>query len=205
MRIFREMGLADLFSILNAISGFVGVSLLLKGILNFNYLYFSAFMDGFDGFTANRIGKSRLGKDLDSLADLISFGVFPAIVVVRYGSLLAGSLYLIASVLRLARFNVLMREDFLGLPTVASALTLSCWIRLGLPHPEFLAIVLSLLMICDLEYLRVTNSIVLLVCGFVVAMCFVSEYAVAVLLVMLILYILSPGVGSLARPILKRG
>ncbi len=204
MKIFRELSLADIFSILNALSGFLGIYFLLRGNLAFKFLYFSALMDGMDGFIANRLGKSKLGKDLDSLADSISFGVFPALILCNLGILWVGAIYLIASILRLARFNVLSKEDFIGLPTVASALTLSCWIKLGLPHSEIFAVVLSALMICDLEYLRIKNRILMVVCGMTIIASAFTIYAVLVLFIMLVLYILSPGVVSLARPILKR-
>ncbi len=204
MKIFKELSLADIFSILNALSGFLGICYLIRGVLSLKFLYFSALMDGMDGFIANRLGKSKLGKDLDSLADVISFGAFPSLILYHFGFLWIGAIYLIASILRLARFNVLSKEDFVGLPTVASALTLSCWINLKLPCLDAMAIILSILMICDLEYLRVKNRILMLTCGTVIVANAFVIYATYILLIMLVLYILSPGVIPLAKPILKR-
>jgi len=204
MKIFRELSLADIFSILNALSGFLGICYLIQGVVALKFLYFSALMDGVDGFIANKLGKSKLGKDLDSLADLVSFGAFPSLILYHFGFLWIGVVYLIASILRLARFNVLSKEDFIGLPTVASALTLSCWISLGFPYLEATALILSILMICDLEYLRVRNRTLMLVCGIVIVANAFTIYATNILLLMLVLYILSPGVRPLAKPILKR-
>ncbi len=205
MKIFKDLGLADIFSILNALSGFFGISFILRGFNNyiFNFIYFSTLMDGMDGFIANRLGKSRLGKDLDSLADLVSFGVFPALILTHFGFLWIGALYLVTALLRLARFNVLSKENFVGLPTVASALTLSCWIKLELPYLEVIAVILSILMISDFEYMRIKSRVVLLLCGIVIVANAFTIYAAWLLLLMLMLYILSPGVIPLARHISK--
>jgi len=207
MKIFKELGLADIFSILNALSGFFGISFILRGFNNliFNFLYFSTLMDGMDGFIANRVGKSKLGKDLDSLADIISFGVFPSLILVNFGFSWIGALYLVTALLRLARFNILSKENFVGLPTLASALTLSCWIKLELPYLEMIAVILSILMISDFEYIRIKNRIVLLLCGVVIVANAFTIYAVWILLLMLMLYISSPGVITLARRISKPG
>ncbi len=204
MRLFKELSVADVFSILNAISGFLGIFYVTKGRVDFGFLYFSALMDGIDGFTANKLGKSKLGKDLDSLADSISFGVFPALVLCHVGYLPFGVVYLISCVLRLARFNVLSREDFLGLPTTASALILACWISLGFRYVHILALILSVLMVSDLEYVRVRNKALMAVCGVIVVGCLFSEIFVFVLLLMLVSYVFT-GVIPSARRILKRG
>lgn len=105
-----------------------------------------AICDFFDGFSARMLNAySPIGKDLDSLADMISFGMAPAIMVF---TLLSGSPYLltldpivallipylsfilvIASALRLAKFNIDERQtsSFIGLNTPANALF---WISL---------------------------------------------------------------------------
>jgi CDP-diacylglycerol---serine O-phosphatidyltransferase len=101
----------------------------------------AAVFDFLDGFAA-RILKSysALGKELDSLADLVSFGLAPAIVIFMYLraytaswvpevfgiNILAFSAFLITliSALRLAKFNIDDRqtESFIGLPTPANAI-----------------------------------------------------------------------------------
>lgn len=97
----------------------------------------AAVFDFFDGFAARMLHvSSPIGKELDSLADMVSFGVVPATVVFMlsmaageagYGvSWLAYGGFLIAafSALRLAKFNIDERqtEEFRGLPTPACAL-----------------------------------------------------------------------------------
>ncbi len=190
MRIFRELSFADVFSVLNCTFGFFGILLLIR---NSNYvplLYLSALMDGMDGFFAEKFGKSSMGKDLDSLADLISFGLFPALLVAKF-CVWIGAIYLLSAMLRLARFNVLDMEDFLGLPTTASALTLFSAFRLGIDVRP-IALLLSLLMVSDLRYVRVRDRRLLLPVGLVILGNIFTVVAVYVLSVMLVCYILSP-------------
>ncbi len=94
----------------------------------------AAVFDALDGRVARLTGStSSFGMELDSLCDIVSFGVAPALLAYlwaltpygRYGWL-AGFLYLAATALRLARFNVQSNEapsdgNFTGLPCPAAA------------------------------------------------------------------------------------
>ncbi|MBO0864982.1 MAG: CDP-diacylglycerol--serine O-phosphatidyltransferase [Mycobacterium sp.] len=98
----------------------------------------AAILDGLDGRVARILdAESRMGEEIDSLADAVNFGVAPAVVV--YVSLLSKSsagwvvvlLYAVCIVLRLARFNALLedgtqpayeREFFVGMPAPAGAI-----------------------------------------------------------------------------------
>jgi len=98
----------------------------------------AAILDGLDGRVARFFdAESRMGEEIDSLADAVNFGVAPAMVV--YASLLSASpagwvvvlLYAVSIVLRLARFNALLddatlpaytREFFVGMPAPAGAI-----------------------------------------------------------------------------------
>lgn len=105
--------------------------------LPFGFIVLGAVFDFFDGFAARLLGVSGpMGKELDSLADVITFGFAPAVlavslllrVVPQEGALgyVAFTGFLIApfSALRLAKFNIDTRQamGFLGLPTPANAL-----------------------------------------------------------------------------------
>ena len=97
----------------------------------------AAVLDGIDGGIARALdAQSRMGAEIDSLADAVNFGVAPALVV--YVSLLPTSpvgwifvlLYAVCIVLRLARFNALLdddtrpaytREFFVGMPAPCGA------------------------------------------------------------------------------------
>jgi CDP-diacylglycerol--serine O-phosphatidyltransferase len=98
----------------------------------------AAILDGLDGRVARILdAESRMGEEIDSLADAVNFGVAPALVV--YVSLLSAVptgwvvvlLYAVCIVLRLARFNTLLddgtqpayaREFFVGMPAPAGAI-----------------------------------------------------------------------------------
>ena len=93
----------------------------------------AAVFDFFDGLVARALGvTSPIGKDLDSLADVVSFGVAPALLVYQGlstlsgGSMLAYGVFILPAfaALRLAKFNHDERQtmSFLGLPVPSNAL-----------------------------------------------------------------------------------
>ena len=98
---------------------------------------FAALIDGLDGRIARLIkGTSKVGKELDSLTDIISFGVAPAFIMYfwslnnlgKFGWLLC-LIYVVCVVLRLARFNVSSNEEsswkdnfFIGVPSPAGGI-----------------------------------------------------------------------------------
>ena len=102
-------------------------------------IIFAALIDGLDGRIARLIkGTSKVGKELDSLTDVISFGVAPAFIMYfwklntlgRFGWLLC-LIYVICVALRLARFNVNSNQEpswkdnfFEGVPSPAGAILL---------------------------------------------------------------------------------
>ncbi|MEG1634722.1 MAG: CDP-diacylglycerol--serine O-phosphatidyltransferase [Rikenellaceae bacterium] len=94
-------------------------------ITAFYLIIASVIFDFFDGFAARALkAYSPIGKELDSLADMVSFGVAPAIVVYMIGLQHVGLLIALFSALRLAKFNIDERQTttFIGLPTPANAL-----------------------------------------------------------------------------------
>jgi CDP-diacylglycerol--serine O-phosphatidyltransferase len=106
--------------------------------------------DFLDGFTARALNvSSPIGKELDSLADMVTFGVLPSLVMFRMIDTLSASTYLpyagfalaVFSALRLARFNVdeTQRESFQGLPTPANALFISSLVYLRSPWDMFIS------------------------------------------------------------------
>jgi CDP-diacylglycerol--serine O-phosphatidyltransferase len=100
-------------------------------------LLFAAVFDTFDGLIARAIhATSEFGKEYDSLADVVTFGCAPAVLVYAWGlhgfEKLGGGIafiFLAAVSLRLARFNVQTGKTdyryFVGLPSPAGALTLA--------------------------------------------------------------------------------
>jgi CDP-diacylglycerol---serine O-phosphatidyltransferase len=101
------------------------------------FLAIAAILDALDGRIARILkATSRMGEEIDSLADAVNFGVAPAFIV--YGTLLSQSrigwivvlLYAVCIVLRLARFNAMLdadvpayeKEYFVGMPAPAGAI-----------------------------------------------------------------------------------
>ena len=141
--------LPNLFTLSCVLCGFASLSLS-AGSNGEEELYLAAlaicfgfFFDTFDGRVA-RLTKTQtdLGRDLDSLADVITFGAAPALMVYKWGltsfgrvGVLVAGLFVCAGALRLARFNVLSRREEasggkkpgkyvlgLSIPTAASVL-----------------------------------------------------------------------------------
>ena len=129
----------NLLTCANLLCGTAGIAYLFKGDGHYPIAYFvwaAAVFDFFDGFAARLLNvKSPIGKELDSLADMVSFGLLPSLFLFTLidqqepGTLLAWSAFLIAvfSALRLAKFNIddTQQDSFVGLPTPANALFLT--------------------------------------------------------------------------------
>lgn len=133
----------------------------------------AAFLDGLDGFVAKVAkGSTRFGIEFDSLADIVSFGAAPALIVhtldipfLGQWSWLLGAVYLLCAAFRLARFNLTAtREEkhvFLGLPVPAAAISLLSYVLLchhqfgRLRYEKFLVVMIigySLLMVSAIEF-----------------------------------------------------
>jgi len=123
---------------LNLASGMAGILFVLNGQLDYGayWIFLAAVFDFLDGFVA-RILKvsSEIGKQLDSLADMVTFGILPAFILYAMvesnteNAYLPFSAFLIGifSALRLAKFNIDLRQSdrFIGVPTPANALLIS--------------------------------------------------------------------------------
>jgi CDP-diacylglycerol--serine O-phosphatidyltransferase len=142
-------------TILNLLAGVVGIWLVLEHNPYYGALliFIAAIFDFADGFLARQLNAySSVGKSLDSLADVVSFGVLPGFLVFRLQTISNGLglgydwipdltvhelLYLITplvipafSAIRLARFDNDTRQtvEFRGLPTPANAIFIAAWV-----------------------------------------------------------------------------
>lgn len=127
------------------LTGFVGIAHTMQGNLKAALicLMVSGFCDMFDGKIASTRQRTRqekrFGIQIDSLSDLVCFGVLPAMIVLQFSGRAAFALwiaagYLLCALIRLAWFNVDEeerqsqegghREIYLGLPVTSSALLL---------------------------------------------------------------------------------
>lgn len=144
----------------NLFSGCVGIVFAFQGELIFAAyaLFLAAIFDFFDGF-ASRVLKSfsGIGKDLDSLADMVSFGVLPSVILYqlflqapqidKVSTYLNFSAFLIPvfSALRLAKFNTDTRqaEIFIGLPTPANAILIASFPLILQQYPSLSRYILN--------------------------------------------------------------
>jgi CDP-diacylglycerol---serine O-phosphatidyltransferase len=156
--------------------GFYAILASLKG----NYLHaswaiiFATVFDGLDGWVARLThSTTRFGIELDSLSDLVAFGVAPAVMLYKWALAPFGRvgvafafLFLACGALRLARYNVQMgsaeSKAFTGMPIPAAATIVSTLVIFyhemweTLPGRNvyilFLTIVLAVLMVSTLRY-----------------------------------------------------
>lgn len=113
-------------------------------------VFFSMILDGMDGRVARWTNsQSAFGEQLDSLADMVSFGVAPAIVVYtwqlhQFGKLgyCVAFIYCACTALRLALFNTLIgkvdKKWFIGIPSPTAAALIIGMVWLGCRHQEHL-------------------------------------------------------------------
>jgi CDP-diacylglycerol--serine O-phosphatidyltransferase len=126
--------LPSLFTLANLFCGWACVVYAMRGDLATAapFIGFAVVLDMLDGRIARMTGTtSDFGVQLDSLADLISFGMAPAVLAFQWGleplgrmGWAVGFVYLTAAALRLARFNIQVITDkryFVGLPSPAAA------------------------------------------------------------------------------------
>ncbi len=168
--------LPNLFTTGSLFAGFYGMVSTLNGDYRTAALWIlvSSIFDGLDGKVARLTGtSSKFGVEYDSLADLVSFGVAPGLLMYSwalkpFGRLgwLAAFLFVVCSALRLARFNVQVEtvesKRFIGLPTPATASMVSATVLLfdhfGWPssykHLAILVLIyfLAILMVSNVRY-----------------------------------------------------
>lgn len=124
------------------------------------FITIAAFLDRIDGLIARKFHiESDFGKQLDSLSDIISFGVAPALLLHEtvlttfgYAGTFFTIFYIVCGAIRLARYNIMeVNKYFIGLPITAAGCILAfSFIFIDfLPSYQymFLILILSLLMI----------------------------------------------------------
>lgn len=158
MNVLRH--LPNALTSLNLLCGCLGIISLWQGSVESTVLYVLAAcaFDFLDGFAARALHvNSPMGKELDSLADMVSFGLLPSLVMFRMIDVLSASSYFpyaafslaIFSALRLAKFNVDEKQSdaFIGLPTPANALFITSLVYLTSPWDFIISQDLFLLVI----------------------------------------------------------
>lgn len=127
-------------------------------------ILFAMVLDGMDGRLARRFKvSSDFGKELDSLSDLVSFGVAPGLltfgaVLSAYGywGLMISIIFSLCGAIRLARFNILnIKTHFVGVPITFAGPLMAIFVllsnRLPLAFYPIASLVLSYLMVSNIK------------------------------------------------------
>jgi CDP-diacylglycerol--serine O-phosphatidyltransferase len=148
------------------------------------YIVFAGILDTLDGRLARLSNTgSKFGEELDSLVDIVSFGVAPAFLMYMLAFGNAGQaewifcyFYVMAVAIRLARFNVVQagrpKHAFIGLPSPAAGMTLATYYPFtqsdlyqnalrGLPWHhllQLLMILLTMLMVSNVQYAALPHT-----------------------------------------------
>lgn len=163
----RLLSVADFISITNGILGILAVLILVSNVIvdpvlrlrvSFSLVLLALLADGLDGIIARRLGKSDLGEYLESMADMTSMVIAPAVFIYFiYSTDMTGSSYRVAylffalvlflffGIVRLASFNVMKKKGlFVGLPASASTIIL---IVIAYLHVDFIFILPAVIII----------------------------------------------------------
>ena len=207
---------ADIVTLVNALLGLASIIMVFGDEINGAavLILIAVVADAADGAVARKTGSGVLGENLDSLADVISFGVAPAVLaIVVLGSenclygLFAG-LFMVCGILRLARFNVAgSKVGFTGLPITAGGFVVVLFVLIKEYVPYFeqvfavILVVLSVLMVSTIEYPKLKNPVLLAPMALLLVLdigVFYMGYLDAVkpvslaLLILIFIYVLTP-------------
>ena len=181
----KFIAISDIISILNMSCGFLSIvssvnhSFKLAALL----MIFAIMFDSVDGWVARKTNRNDtlgFGKNIDSLSDVISFGVAPAVFVystmnttpaiIQQIGILVSLFIVICGVLRLTRYNVIADKidtnDFIGFPIPGIAFIIATLYLSGIYNVYFaliLSIIVSLIMISTIIYPKFDNVPVLAV------------------------------------------
>lgn len=136
-------------------------------------IFVSAFLDGMDGRAARMLNaQSPFGEQYDSLADMIAFGLAPAVLVYHFAlselgrfGMACAFVFVACAAFRLARFNVQIgvvdKKYFIGLASPLAALLLTASVMVAKDYPLYQkwssvfavwAVVVGLLMVSNIKY-----------------------------------------------------
>ena len=188
------IGLSDLVSLMNMSCGFLSVLM----SINHDFYYAAIFMilsllfDSIDGWVArktNRLDEYEFGKNIDSLSDIVSFGVSPAVFLYSFSlvnapylevpTVLVSLFIIICGILRLTRYNVISNnvEGFIGFPIPGIAIIIASFYISGLFNiyiALILAIIVSIAMICNIPYEKF-NNLYLLILNCICLLCIILQ------------------------------
>ncbi|GAA5819208.1 MAG: archaetidylserine synthase [Methanobrevibacter sp. CfCl-M3] len=181
----------DIISLLNLSFGFISIMLAINGYIRFSAqaIICAIIFDSVDGWVARKVSRNDehgFGRNIDSLSDVVSFGVAPGILLYSvcrintpefiYISVIVSLFIIITGVLRLTRYNVIADyldfKGFIGLPIPATAMLISTFLLTGILHINSniailvllsLMIVSSALMISNIRYPKFNNIKIIII------------------------------------------
>ena len=173
------LAIPDAISLLNLAFGFIAILMVIDNHLTLASLCIlvALVFDSVDGWVARKLERKdyfSFGKNMDSLADVVSFGVAPAAILYSLSSGMSDwsgylvtivcLIVLVCGMLRLARYNVIadriQYKGFIGLPIPAAALILSTYYLSGLFNITIACILMvfaSYLMISTIRFPKFDN------------------------------------------------
>ena len=162
----NKNAIPNIFTFINLTFGMLSIMFTFTNNLSLSAIMIlcAAFVDRYDGRIARKINaESILGKELDSLADLISFGAAPAILswsifLIDYGIIgyIITIAFPIAGAFRLARYNVsTFNNVFAGIPITIAGSLLAIYNLVSIHFVQHN--VISLVIIVLLSFLMVSN------------------------------------------------
>ncbi|SFM88264.1 archaetidylserine synthase [Methanolobus profundi] len=191
-QILHTLKLPDLVTLLNALCGITAILLTLNEptYLAPLLILIAAVADGLDGHIARKFSSSEIGSNLDSLADVISFGVTPVIITfaimesrMQYILLPALIFYFVCGILRLARFNTMHQElnSFSGLPITAGGIAIASYLLMGEVFLNgylvtAIVLILGVLMISDIPYMKARDKRILMPLTLIFAATMISYF-----------------------------
>ncbi len=156
--------LADIFTLINIIFGLAAIFFAINK--EYSYVVYSLFLavisDYLDGKLARKLGQQNVfGKELDSLADTVSFGVAPAIfgfsLIQTPLAIISFTIFLFCGVLRLARYNIMnIPNVFAGMPITLNGIIIPALFLFNVPvtfYP-YIYIILGILMVSSIRFIK---------------------------------------------------
>ena len=172
----KFLSIADVISLTNAIFGFFAILFLISDLIcvelrlrvSFSFILLALLADGLDGIVARKTGKSDIGEYLESMADMTSLVIAPAVFIYAiYHDVVSGCIYyrsclvvalivfLSSSIIRLASFHIMKQSKFfVGLPASASTIILLilAFLKIEFVYILPVIIIISLAMVSNVRF-----------------------------------------------------
>lgn len=161
--------LANAITLTNLSFGIIAIILISRELSHMSlvFIFLAALFDRFDGMVARRFhAESLFGKELDSLSDLVSFGVAPALLIyttdlssMLWVGIAATIFFILTGAIRLARYNVKEFDGaFYGVPiTVAGVILALTYFLSPYVGPPFFVIVMIILGFAMVSNIRISK------------------------------------------------